>query len=116
MRTVEVPLGSRTYKIQVDRDLLARLGQKCRQLGLARQCAVITDEHVAKRYAPVALRALQDADFSPFLVTIPAGEPSKSLRFVQSCYHELAQHRLERKSFVVALGGGVVGDLAGFVA
>jgi 3-dehydroquinate synthase len=56
------------------------------------------------------------AGFSPVLVTIPAGEKAKNLRTVEACYNQLAAHRLERESFVVALGGGVVGDLAGFVA
>src|SRR5204862_3073731 len=59
---------------------------------------------------------LSAAGFESVLVTVPAGEPVKSLATVHSCYNQLAAHRLERKSFVVALGGGVVGDLAGFVA
>jgi len=50
------------------------------------------------------------------LITVPAGETAKSLKSVQACYDQLAAHRLERRSFIVALGGGVVGDLAGFVA
>ena len=53
---------------------------------------------------------------TPALITVPAGETAKSLKTVQACYDQLARHRLERKSFIVALGGGVVGDLAGFVA
>ena len=71
----------------------------------------------------IALRPLYVTDstfaftgFNPSLVTVPAGETAKSLRSVQACYDRLAAHRLERKSFIVALGGGVVGDLAGFVA
>ncbi len=56
------------------------------------------------------------AGFSPVVIEVPAGETAKSLKTVQACYDQLAAHRLERKSFVVALGGGVVGDLAGFVA
>ena len=62
------------------------------------------------------MNALRDAGFDPLLLTVPAGEKAKSLKTVQWCYDQLAAHRLERKSFVVALGGGVVGDLAGFVA
>ena len=59
---------------------------------------------------------LYPAGFLPTLITLPAGETAKSLRSVEACYDQLASHRLERKSFIVALGGGVVGDLAGFVA
>jgi 3-dehydroquinate synthase len=59
---------------------------------------------------------LNAAGFEPVRLTVPAGEPAKSLKTVQACYDQLAAHRLERSSFIVALGGGVVGDLAGFLA
>jgi 3-dehydroquinate synthase len=59
---------------------------------------------------------LKSAGFSPVSIVMPAGERAKSLKNVERCYNLLAEHRLERKSFIVALGGGVVGDLAGFVA
>jgi 3-dehydroquinate synthase len=71
---------------------------------------------VASRYAKAALTSLKKAGFEPGLISVPGGEPSKSLAVVQKCYDAMAKHRLERQSFVVALGGGVVGDLAGFVA
>jgi len=71
---------------------------------------------VARLYAKKAVASLQAAGFEPVLITVPAGETSKSLKSVQTCCDQLARHRLERKSFIVALGGGVVGDLAGFVA
>lgn len=116
MRVVKVSLGKRSYSIQIGNRLLPRLGMECGKLNLGRRCAVITDSNVAPLYADRAMRSLADAGFEPVLVTVPAGEQSKSLSIVTSCYNQLAQHRLERKSFVVALGGGVVGDLAGFVA
>ncbi len=62
------------------------------------------------------MTSLTNAGFEAVLVTVPPGETSKCVKVVERCYDQLAQHRLERKSFVVALGGGVVGDLAGFVA
>ena len=71
---------------------------------------------MARRYAKNAMASLRAAGFAPVLITVPAGETSKSLEAVQTCCDQLARHRLERKSFIVALGGGVVGDLAGFVA
>jgi 3-dehydroquinate synthase len=83
---------------------------------LGKKCAVISDSNVAPRHGPEALAGLQRAGFEPLLVTVPAGETAKCLRHVAACYDQLAAHRLERGSFVVALGGGVVGDLAGFVA
>ncbi|MBM3880686.1 MAG: 3-dehydroquinate synthase [Verrucomicrobia bacterium] len=116
MRTVNVPLGPRSYSIRIGPGLCSRVGQECARLGLGRRCAVISDSNVAPRYAGVVEGSLRAAGFEPCVMTIPAGEPSKRLRHVEACYDRLAAHRLERKSFVAALGGGVVGDLAGFVA
>lgn len=116
MRRILVPLGDRSYLIYAGQGLLARLGKHCRQLSLGQRCAVLTDANVAPLYAETALESLRGAGFEPLLVTVPAGERAKDLRVAARCYDQLAAHRLERKSFVVALGGGVVGDLAGFVA
>lgn len=116
MRNVKVPLGQRSYEIRIGRGLLSRLGAECAKLKLGRRCAVISDANVARHYGKTALRSLARAGFEPFLITVPAGETAKSLKSVQSCYDRLVAHRLERKSFIVALGGGVTGDLAGFVS
>ena len=116
MRIVKVPLGTRSYRILIGRGLLARLGAECSKLQLGRQCAIISDRKVAPHFAGTAQRSLAQAGFDSFLITVPAGETAKSMKSVESCYDRLAKHRLERKSFIVALGGGVVGDLAGFVA
>lgn len=116
MRVVNVPLGSRSYSIQIGGRLLAGLGTACRELALGSRCAVISDHNVAPLYARRALRSLKAAGFAPVSLVVPAGETAKQLRTVSACYDQLAAQRLERKSFVVALGGGVVGDLAGFVA
>jgi 3-dehydroquinate synthase len=116
VRAVSVQLGRRSYAIKIGGGLLARLGDECARLKTGDRCAIITDANVGKKFAKPAYDSLLKAGFEPSLITVPSGETSKSLRTVQSCYDQLAAHRLERKSFVVALGGGVVGDLAGFVA
>ncbi|HNQ90452.1 MAG TPA: 3-dehydroquinate synthase [Verrucomicrobiota bacterium] len=115
-RTVTVELGDRRYAIRIGRRLLARLGRECARLDLAPRCALITDRRVGRFHAATAHAALEAAGFEPVVVTVPAGERTKDLRWVRACCDRLAAHRLERSSFVVALGGGVVGDLAGFVA
>jgi 3-dehydroquinate synthase len=116
MRTVKVQLDERGYRILIGRDLLARIGQECHRFGLGRRCAIISDQNVAPAYGSRCLADLVASGFDPVLLTIPAGEKAKNLGTVQSCYDQLAAARLERKSFIVALGGGVVGDIAGFVA
>jgi 3-dehydroquinate synthase len=116
VRTVKVPLNSRSYDIRISSGLLSRLGTECARLKFGERCAIITDTNVGRHFAKAAYNSLLKAGFNPALVTVRAGETAKSLRSVQTCYDQLAAHRLERKSFIVALGGGVVGDLAGFVA
>lgn len=116
VRIVNVPLGARSYEIKIGSGILSELGARCAQLKLGNRCAVISDRNVAPKFAKAAQRSLKKAGFDSVLVTVPAGETAKSLKVVEQCYDALAKHRLERKSFIVALGGGVVGDLAGFVA
>ena len=116
MRTVKVPLGDRSYPIKIGNGLLPRLGGECRRLKLGERCGVVTDRTVGPLYAKAALASLRQAGFSPLELRVPAGETAKSLRTIQACYDQLAKHRLERSSFIVALGGGVVGDMAGFLA
>jgi 3-dehydroquinate synthase len=116
MRAVSVQLGNRSYAIKIGAGLLDRLGTECARLKLGTRCAIITDTDVGRRFAKPAFNSLARAGFSPALIVVPAGETSKSLKTVQTCYDQLAVHRLERKSFIITLGGGVVGDLAGFVA
>jgi 3-dehydroquinate synthase len=116
MRTVQVPLGSRSYDIFIGPGLLQRLGPECARLKLGRRGIILTDSNVGPLYQAGVVESLQKAGFEAATVSIPAGEASKNLRTVQACYDRLAAERLERNSFVVALGGGVVGDLAGFVA
>jgi 3-dehydroquinate synthase len=114
--TVNVPLGNRSYEIKIGAGLLKQLGKECASQNLGHRCAIISDNNVAPRFAKTAKHSLAKAGFDSVLITFSAGETAKSLKSVQACYDQLAAHRLERKSFILALGGGVVGDLAGFVA
>jgi 3-dehydroquinate synthase len=116
VRVVSVPLGQRGYDIKIGTDLLKLLGSECQRLGFGPACAIISDNRVVPLYGKKAQQALAKAGFESTVMTVPAGEKAKSLTSVEKCYNQLAAHRLERNSFIVALGGGVVGDLAGFVA
>lgn len=116
VQKVKVDLDARSYSIEIGGKLLSTVGKHCVDLNLGRRCAIITDRRVGPLYAKTAVASLTKAGFEVHVITVNNGEQAKSLKVVGQCYDELAAHRLERKSFIVALGGGVVGDLAGFVA
>ncbi len=116
MRKVNVDLAERSYPILIGTNLLPRLGTECVRLKYAARCAVISDTNVAPHFGKAVMKSLQTAGLDPVFITVTAGEKAKSLKTVQACYDQLAAHRIERKSLIIALGGGVVGDLAGFVA
>ncbi len=116
MRSVQVPLGDRSYSIHVGNGLLSKIGDHCRRLKLGERCVIVTDSNVGPKFSDQLVRTLKMAGFVPNVVTVAAGETSKSLKTLADCYDQLAMKRLERRSFIIALGGGVVGDLAGFLA
>lgn len=115
--TVPVNLGARSYTVQVGRGLLSGIGPEvARRLPERQSCAVITDSNVGPLYAEAVLESLRAAGKQAHLITVPAGEASKSLLSAQTVCGEMVRAGLDRKSFVVALGGGVIGDLGGFCA
>ncbi len=115
-QSVEVSLGNRSYRVLVGEGLLGSLGEQVSGFGFGARCAVVTDSNVGPLYGETVLAALRGAGFSPTLITVPAGESSKSMATAEKVCDEMIAAGLDRKSWVVALGGGVVGDLAGFVA
>src|SRR5258708_11480885 len=116
MSALKVLLGQRSYPILIGNNLIARLGDECRQLELGPRSALLTDTNVARRFAGAAVASLEKAGFLGAVMAFPPGETAKSLKTVQRCYDHLAEHRLERSSFVVAIGGGGGGDVGGFLA
>ncbi len=117
VQSVPVNLGARSYTVQVGRGLLAGIGQEiATRMEGRKSCAVITDSNVGPLYADAVLQSLRAAGKVAHLITVPAGEASKSLLCAQTVCGEMVRAGLDRKSFVVALGGGVIGDLGGFCA
>jgi 3-dehydroquinate synthase len=114
--SVTVGLGPRAYHVLVGAGLLDALGAEARAIGMGKSCAVISDENVSPLYGGVAVRSLSEAGFHPVAITAPAGEASKSLGRAEWICERMIEAGLDRKSWLVALGGGVIGDLAGFVA
>ncbi len=113
---VAVHLSDRTYSIQIGVDLLETLGESFESLQLGKKCAVITDDRVGPLYAERVLQSLKSANITAVLLAVPAGEKSKSLPVAEGLLEKMADAGLDRSSMVIALGGGVIGDLAGFVA
>lgn len=112
-----VELGSNSYPVHVGRRVLPEIGRFARACGLtASRCALITDSNVGALYSKPVLTSLEAHGFQPELIEIAPGEPSKSLAVLQRVYQRLAEAELDRDSAIFALGGGVVGDLAGFAA
>jgi 3-dehydroquinate synthase len=117
MPSVHVDLADRAYDVLVEPGSLGHVGETLKKAGISGlRAAVISDETVAKFHAATLLASLETAGFSPTLHTVPAGEASKSMSQAESLCREMIRAGHDRKSMIVALGGGVVGDLAGFVA
>ena len=116
---IQVQLGRFHLRAMGDYDALVgkveQLGGLLYERGLQNPI-VVTDENVAKFHAEDVSASLRHEGLSPKVVTIPAGETYKNLETVQELWHEFLEHGLDRKSTVIALGGGVIGDIAGFAA
>ncbi len=111
-----VGLGQRGYPILIQPGLLGSVGRLVAERLRPTTVAVITDSHVAPLYGSRALASIENAGLRCRLMTVPAGERSKSLARLGKLYQAMFDFRMDRRSAVVALGGGVVGDLAGFAA
>jgi 3-dehydroquinate synthase len=117
MPVVHVDLAERSYDVIVETHGLAMAGDLAMKSGLGgKRAAVLSDDTVAPLHAAPLLASLEAAGLRPSLHTVPAGEASKSMGRAEQLCREMIRAGHDRKSVVVALGGGVVGDLAGFVA
>ncbi|MGE0034763.1 MAG: 3-dehydroquinate synthase [Xanthobacteraceae bacterium] len=114
--TVGVSLGDRSYQIVIGRGLVASLGRKIAALRPGAKVAIVTDATVARHHLAAAEAALAAERIAATPITVPEGESSKSFAWLETVCEALIAARIERGDLVVALGGGVVGDLAGFAA
>ncbi|NOT23439.1 MAG: 3-dehydroquinate synthase [Nitrospiraceae bacterium] len=113
---VPVTLGERSYDIALYPGLLAEVGDRLSALGTSSKVGVVTDRHVASRYLQGVLRSLRKAGYDPTPIILPPGERTKTLGTIARVLDRLAKQKFERRSLLLALGGGVVGDIAGFAA
>lgn len=113
---IEVAAATRTYQVLVGAGLLDQAGPELAKLGWSGRGVVIADDTVAGIFGDRVVESLENAGLEAGLLTFPPGEASKSLETVGQLAEEMAELGLDRQSFVVALGGGVTGDVAGFLA
>ena len=111
-----VSLRKRCYRVLIGKGLLTQLGTRVRRHLHRKTCAIISDTNVGPLFAHGVKRSLRSASFKPTLITIPTGEKSKTLKQAGAICEQMIAAGLDRQSFVIGLGGGVVGDISGFVA
>lgn len=115
MKIIDVKTGS-PYQINVERGSLDTLGEKVAGLTPAKKAMIVTDETVADLYLERAERSLKNSKIEVAKFVIPSGETSKSTENLVRLWETLAENQLTRSDIIIALGGGVVGDLAGFAS
>jgi len=115
-RLVHVPLGARSYDILIGKGLIGRAGGEISTRIKGRKAAIITDENVGPLYLDALMDSLQTDGIEAVSLSLPAGEKTKSFVHLMRVCDVLLEARIERNDAVIALGGGVIGDLAGFAA
>ncbi len=116
LNPIRVRAGDETYDVVVGHGLVEKAGTLIREKLHGIPCAVVSDDNVAKHFADPVLESLKASSCQPTLITVPAGEESKTMVSAESICQRMIAAGLDRSSFVVALGGGMIGDLAAFVA
>lgn len=114
--TLDVGLGDRSYPIFIEDGIMATVGADLAKRKIAKRFAVIADDNVARLYGSTLMRSLSEAGIAAELLTFPQGEASKNLQVFAGLASRLAQLGIDRKDGLIALGGGVTGDLTGFLA
>lgn len=116
MGELKVGLGDRSYPIIIEKNCLLRIAGELTAKQFGNKYGIIADSNVAELYGDGFLKSLTEAGIKAELITFPAGEASKSLAMIGTLSSELAQRGFDRKDCLIAFGGGVTGDLTGFLA
>ncbi len=113
---IPVALGERAYEIVIGRGLIASLGERIKALRPGARVAIVTDETVAQFHSGAVEAALKSSGIDRARIVVPAGEGSKNYETFEKVCEAIIDARIERSDLIVALGGGVIGDLAGFAS
>jgi 3-dehydroquinate synthase len=114
--STEVRIGQYSYSVLIGSRLLETIGDAIKRKLPPSRCAIISDTNVAPRFANRIQKSLTSTGFEPTLITVPAGEKSKTLEQAGAICQQMLEAGLDRQSLLIGLGGGVIGDLSGFVA
>ncbi len=114
--TVRVDLGDRSYDILVGEGLLARAGELIKAVLPGNRVIIVSDERVAKDYAPILVESLNKAGITNDVIPVPMGEGGKTFSSLEIVCEKILAFKPDRKTTLIALGGGAVGDLTGFAA
>jgi 3-dehydroquinate synthase len=113
---ITVPLGNRSYPILIGADILDSLGEQLRAIGFPERVAVVSNPKVSQLYIDTIRRSLDRAEISFIEIILPDGEENKTLEVLQTVYDQLIENNFDRSTGLIALGGGVIGDMVGFAA
>jgi len=116
MKTIQINLSSSSYQIKLGKDILKNLPLYLKEAGVVKKLVVITDKNVEKYHLNTLLNILDNSDIEYATITIPAGEENKTLDTVSFIYSKLLKNNITRDDTILAFGGGVTGDISGFVA
>ncbi|MBC2582017.1 3-dehydroquinate synthase [Clostridium sp. DJ247] len=116
MKTLEVKLKDKNYNIYIEKNILKQVGKYLSETYKGRKIAIITDHNLERLYGDTIRNVLEESGFNVNIISIKPGEESKSIDTLQEVYKKLCEFKIVRKDLIIALGGGVVGDLSGFAA
>jgi len=116
MREISINLGENSYQICIGNGILSDLGERLKTLNIGETCIVVTNPIVNNLFGSKVVGSLEENNFHTIVLEIPDGEKYKSLKTANMLYDRLLSCGVDRKSCIISLGGGVIGDLAGFVA
>lgn len=116
MGKLVVNLGERSYSLLIEKGILDQVGEKIRDIYNGKKLVIVTDEHVNKHYGNKIAENLKQCQYEVHRIVLPPGEETKSFQMLTEIYNQFLDCKLTRSDLIVALGGGVIGDIAGFAA
>ncbi|HLG22008.1 MAG TPA: iron-containing alcohol dehydrogenase, partial [Candidatus Manganitrophaceae bacterium] len=113
---IHVDFGANSYDIVIGHRIRRQIGSYLKKLSVGEKVAVVTHSKIERLYGAEVMKSLKGSGYDPSLIRVPDGERYKNMEQIGRIYDRLIQDRFERKSTLVALGGGVIGDMTGFAA